>query len=77
MGKGYAEGPAAEAAEEERERLAQGPQPPRPELRKAVFGCTSDEPEPHLIGWADEVDQDALFATGRAWGLSVRLVAAA
>jgi hypothetical protein len=75
MGKGYAEGPAAEAAEEERERLAQGPQPRRPVLRKGVYGCTADEPEPHFIGWADEVDQDALFATGAGWGLSVRLVA--
>jgi len=77
MGKGYAEGPAAEAAEEERERLAQGPQPERPALRKGVYGCTADVPEPHFIGWADEVDQDALFTSGQAWGLSVRLVAAA
>ncbi len=77
MGKGYAEGPAAEAAEEERERLAQGPPPPRAELRKAVYGCTREQPEPHLLGWDDEVDQDALFDAGQAWGLSVRLVAAA
>ena len=77
MGKGYAEGPAAEAAEEERERLAQGPQPERAALRKGVYGCTADTPEPHFIGWADDVDPDALFTSGQAWGLSVRLVAAA
>jgi hypothetical protein len=77
MGKGYAEGPAAEAAEEERERLAQGPLPPKTEARKAVYGSTRDAPEPHFLGWDDEVDQDALFDAGEAWGLSVRLVAAA
>ncbi len=76
MGKGYAEGPAAEAAEEERERLAAGPPPPRPELRKGVFGSTRNDPQPHFLGWADEVDPDALFDSGEAWGLSVRLVAA-
>jgi hypothetical protein len=26
----------------------------------------------HFIGWADEVDADELFASGRAWGLNVR-----
>ena len=76
MGKGYAEGPAAEAAEEERERLAAGPPPPKAELRKGVFGSTRDEPQPHFLGWADDVDPDALFDSGQAWGLSVRLVAA-
>jgi len=77
MGKGYAEGPAAEAAEEERERLAQGPQPPQAAVRKAVFGSTRDAPDPHFLGWDDEIDQDALFDAGEAWGLSVRVVAAA
>ncbi len=76
MGKGYAEGPAAEAAEEERERLAAGPPPPRQEVRKAVFGSTRDDPQPHFLGWADDVDPDALFYSGEAWGLSVRHVAA-
>ena len=54
-----------------------GPQPPRAELRKGVFGSTARRPEPHFLGWDDEVDQDALFDAGEAWGLSVRLVAAA
>ena len=44
MGKGYAEGPAAEEAERRREELGAG----------------------------DEVDADALFASGAAWG--IRLV---
>jgi hypothetical protein len=77
MGKGYAEGPAAEAAEEERERLAGGGRPATVAraTRRAVFGSTREQPEPHVIGWADEVDVDALFASGAAWGLHVRSVA--
>ena len=42
-------------------------------LRKGVYGCTADVPEPHFIGWADEVDQDELFESGKAWGISVVL----
>ena len=41
-----------------------------------VQPATRDEPEPHFLGWADDVDPDALFDSGQAWGLSVRLVAA-
>jgi hypothetical protein len=70
MGKGYAEGPAAEAAEEERERLKRGDGPRRRALRRAVFGSTAEEPK-HFLGWADEVDADALFASGAAWGIHV------
>ena len=65
MGRGYAEGPAVEAAEEAREaRPAAGPRA----TRRAVHGCTRDQPEPHFLGWADEVDADELFRRG-AWGL--------
>ena len=39
--------------------------------RAAVYGSTEDQPERHFIGWADEVDADALFASGQAWGLQV------
>ena len=75
MGKGYAEGPAAEAAEQERDRIASGaPRTAPTTLRRAVFGCTRYEPKPHLIGYDDEVDTVALFASGQAWGLSVRAV---
>ncbi len=72
MGKGYAEGPAAEEAERRREELAGGvaDAPPRP-ARLAVEGCTEDEPERHFLGWAGEVDPDELFASGAAWGIRV------
>ena len=39
--------------------------------RRAVYGSTAAAPEKHFIGWADEVDADALFASGDAWGLSI------
>jgi len=70
MGKGYAEGPALE------ERLAalehaQGTDVRAEPDRAALYGSTEAEPEQHFIGWADEVDADALFAAGEAWGLKV------
>jgi hypothetical protein len=64
------EGPASEEREAEFERLER-PQPPRAEERPAVYGSTTDEPEKHFIGWLDDVDPDKLFASGRAWGISV------
>lgn len=74
MGKGYAEGPAVEAAEEARERLLEGAQPVAAPKRRAVLGCTAADPSPHVLGWEDEVDADALFAAGEAWGLRVILL---
>jgi hypothetical protein len=74
MPKGYAEGPAAEEAERRREELERGADDEAEELRAAVFGATADDPEAHFLGWADEVDADTLFASGQAWGLSVRRV---
>lgn len=74
MGKGYAEGPAAEERYEalERGRSDAGEATaPRP----AVFGSTKDNPERHFLGWAEDVDADKLFASGKAWGLTVRRVA--
>jgi hypothetical protein len=68
MSRGYAEGPATEerlAALERRERPAEHA------TRPAVYGSTPDQPERHFIGWLGEVDPDALFESGRAWGLSV------
>jgi len=71
MGKGYAEGSAVEERLAALERgddlnaaLDVG--------RAAVYGSTDDRPEQHFLGWADEVDADALFASGRAWGIQVR-----
>jgi hypothetical protein len=70
MGKGYAEGSAVEerlAALERGDDLERGLETGR----AAVYGCTDEKPERHFIGWADEVDADELFASGRAWGLHV------
>jgi hypothetical protein len=68
MGKGYAEGSAVEerlAALERGDdldtRLDAG--------RIAVYGSTEDEPEQHFLGWLGEVDPDALFESGAAWGI--------
>ncbi len=72
MGKGYAEGPAAEEAERRRDELAAGADAVSVGTRVAVEGSTPDEPARHFLGWADEVDADALFASGAAWG--IRLV---
>jgi hypothetical protein len=71
VGKGYAEGPAAE------ERLAALERGDGPatgiadDTREAVYGATPDNPEKHFLGWRDEVDPDVLFTSGEAWGLSV------
>jgi len=70
MGKGYAEGSAVE------ERLAalERGDDARAGLdagRAAVYASTEEEPERHFVGWADEVDPDELFASGRAWGIQV------
>ena len=64
MGKGYAEGPAAEEAEAARERGDHLARARHAATRRAVLGSTADDPEQHLIGWADEVDPDELFASG-------------
>ncbi len=73
MGKGYAEGPALD------ERLAaaeQGPEKAKRRMRKAVFGSTPRKHERHFVGWLDDVDPDELFASGKAWGISVAEIAA-
>ena len=70
MGKGYADGPAAEALHEAQERG--GDPAVRPAaVRRMVWGSTPERPEPHPIGPADEVDADELFRTGRAWGIRI------
>jgi len=71
MGKGYAEGPAAEEAEAARERGDHLAASELPQARRAVWGSTADEPKQHFIGWADEVDADQLFTSGAAWGVKV------
>ncbi|MEK6275462.1 MAG: hypothetical protein AABM30_09005 [Actinomycetota bacterium] len=75
MPRGYEEGPVAEAAQARVDALERGESP---DMRKpsagrvAVYGSTEDDAEPHFLGWADEVDADELFESGRAWGISLR-----
>jgi hypothetical protein len=70
MGRGYAEGPAVEEAYEASLRVDD--ETPEERLgRKAVFGATEDNSEKHFLGWLGEVDPDELFASGKAWGLSI------
>ena len=71
MPKGYAEGPAAEEAERRLEELERGEVAEEHEDRAAVYGSTEDDREKHFIGWLDDVDPDALFASGAAWGISI------
>jgi hypothetical protein len=71
MAKGYAEGPAAEEAERRLEELERGEKVEKREERLAVYGSTDEDPERHFLGWRDEVDPDELFASGRAWGITV------
>jgi hypothetical protein len=78
MPRGYEEGPIAEAAEARRDALERG-EPVDASAhapdRRAVYGSTEDDPEPHFLGWLDDVDPDEMFDSGRAWGISVRRVA--
>lgn len=71
MGKGYAEGPAAEERYEALERGEDDMLLTKPSERRAVYGSTDDQPERHFLGWLDDVDPDDLFARGKAWGISV------
>ena len=71
MGKGYAEGPAAEERYADLERAERGEGEAMPPERPAVYGSTDDEPERHFLGWLDDVDPDELFDAGKAWGLRV------
>jgi hypothetical protein len=70
MGKGYAEGSAVDerlAALERGDESSRQLEPGRP----ALYGSTEDDPETHFIGWLDDVDPDAIFASGDAWGIQV------
>ena len=71
MPRGYLEGPAAEEAERRLEELERGGDVETPHERLAVMGATADNPDRHFLGWRDEVDPDALFASGEAWGITV------
>ncbi|MBW3592512.1 MAG: hypothetical protein KY396_02345 [Actinobacteria bacterium] len=71
MGKGYAEGPAAEERFAALERGDGFAPAAAVEDRLAVYASTPDEPEKHFLGWLDDVDPDALFESGSAWGISL------
>jgi hypothetical protein len=76
VSKGYAEGPALDERLAELERAEREDDKPRAKLRAAVFGATMDEPQSHFLGWAGEVDADDLFATGAAFGITLRKIPA-
>jgi hypothetical protein len=72
MAKGYAEGPAADEAEARRDALERGELADQlAQERLAVYGSTADEPGRHFLGWRDDVDPDSLFASGKAWGITI------
>ena len=71
MGKGYAEGPAAEERFADLERAERGVAEEAPAERAAVYGSTDADPERHFLGLLGEVDPDKLFTAGEAWGLTV------
>jgi hypothetical protein len=73
VGKGYAEGPAAEERFADLERAERASGVKQTEERRAVYGSTAANAEKHFIGWLDDVDPDELFASGKAWGISVVL----
>jgi hypothetical protein len=77
MPRGYEEGPVAEEAQRRQDAIERGePVQARraPSMRAAVFGSTEANEPAHFLGWADEVDADELFASGRAWGISLRRI---
>ena len=76
MSKGYAEGSALEEHLADLERSKREKRTPTTPMRLAVLGSTADEPEPHFLGWDDEVDADELFASGAAYGIKRRRVPA-
>jgi hypothetical protein len=70
MARGYAEGPAVEEALDAMDRDAKSG-PLRTPVRQAVFGSTEADPTSHFLGFVGEVDPDALFDSGEAWGITV------
>ena len=78
MPRGYEEGPVAEEAQARLDALERGERigvQSAPAQRVAVYGSTGDEAESHFLGWAEDVDADELFESGRAWGISLRRLA--
>jgi hypothetical protein len=77
MPRGYEEGPVAEEAQRRIDAIERGESPDarrRSGTRSAVFGSTEADEPARFLGWADEVDPEELFASGRAWGISLRRI---
>jgi hypothetical protein len=74
MSKGYAEGSALEEKLHDVERAKRGAASKPVDQRLGVFGSTTAKPGSHFLGWADEVDADKLFTSGKAYGIKLRRV---
>ena len=77
MPRGYEEGAVAEEAQRRQDALERGESVEAgtsPITRAAVFGSTEEDEPARFLGWADEVDADELFESGRAWGISLRRI---
>jgi hypothetical protein len=77
MPRGYEEGPVAEEAQRRQDAIERGESRDARRTavtRTAVFGSTEADEPAGFLGWADEVDADELFASGRAWGISLRRI---
>jgi hypothetical protein len=77
MPRGYEEGPVAEEAQRRIDAIERGESPDGRRAagtRAAVFGSTEADEPAHFLGWADEVNAEELFESGRAWGISVRRI---
>jgi hypothetical protein len=77
MPRGYEEGPVAEEAQRRQDAIERGERIEArrsPDTRAAVFGSTEEDSAARFLGWADEVDADELFESGRAWGISLRRI---
>jgi hypothetical protein len=79
MPRGYEEGPVADEAQRRLDAIDRGePVEARKAkasgTRAAVFGSTEEDSPARFLGWADEVDAEELFESGRAWGISLRRI---
>ena len=77
MPRGYEEGPVAEEAQRRQDAIERGERIRARQAsgtRAAVFGTTEADEPASFLGWADEVDAEELFASGRAWGISLRRI---
>jgi hypothetical protein len=78
MPRGYEEGPVADEAQRRLDAIERGESIEARRAagtRAAVFGSTEKGSPARFLGWADEVDADELFESGRAWGISLRRIA--